>query len=260
MDKKVKARGVKNIKKKILLGFAALSIVLFICLVVIVFFDQAVLVRKGTLYRLNVGDKVVALTFDDGPSREWTPKILDELKKAGVKATFFMIGKHVAQYPGIVKRVAAEGHEIGNHSYDHHVIIYYKTDELEKEIRITEKLIKDLTGQTTRYFRPPKAWINNQEKKKIKEMGYEVVLWSLNSKDWVNFDEKYIVRYLLHYVRSGDIILFHDAGGFFGTEGGNRNETVKTIPKLIEKLKNKGYRFVTISELLKLYRNNNAKQ
>jgi peptidoglycan/xylan/chitin deacetylase (PgdA/CDA1 family) len=82
-------------------------------------------------------------------------------------------------------------------------------------------------------------------------MGYKVVLWSLNSKDWVNFDDKYIIRYIESNVRPGDILLFHDSGGVFSTEGGNRQETVKTIFRLVEKLGEKGYRFVTITELLK---------
>jgi peptidoglycan/xylan/chitin deacetylase (PgdA/CDA1 family) len=217
-----------------------------------IFFDQAVIVRKGTIYKVEVSEKVVALTFDDGPSPEWTPKILDELKKAGVKATFFMIGKYVEKYPQIARRVAEEGHDIGNHSYDHKVLIYYRMKTLEWEINEAEKVIKDVTGVETHYFRPPKAWLTYKEKEKIKEMGYEVVLWTLNSKDWVTFDDKYIVKFLVHNVKPGDIILFHDGGGVFSTEGGNRRETVKTIPQLVEKLRAKGYRFVTITELLRM--------
>ncbi|HVP37045.1 MAG TPA: polysaccharide deacetylase family protein [Terriglobales bacterium] len=232
------------------LGVAAFSI----------FFDQAVIVRKGTIYKVDVPEKVVALTFDDGPSPVWTPQILDALKKAGVKATFFMIGEHVGKYPQIARRVAEEGHEIGNHSYDHHVLIYYKMKDLEREIKDAEKVIKEVTGQTTRYFRPPKAWITNKEKEKIKEMGYETILWTLNSKDWVTFDDKYIVRFLVHNIQPGDIILFHDGGGVFSTEGGNRSETVKTIPLLVERLRAEGYRFVTITELLRMQDNGNQSQ
>lgn len=216
-----------------------------------IFFDQAVLVRRGTIYRENISEKVVALTFDDGPSPQWTPKILDVLKKENVKATFFMLGKHVKQYPDIARRVAQEGHEIENHSYSHHVLLYYKPDELENEIKSCEKIIKDAAGQTTHYFRPPKAWVSAAEKKKIKEMGYGVVLWSLNSKDWVTFDDKYIVKYLLHHIRPGDIILFHDSGGAFSTEGGDRQETVLAVERLIERLKERGYSFVTVRELIK---------
>ena len=215
-----------------------------------VFFDQAVIVRKSTIFRIKTDEKVVALTFDDGPSPAWTPLILDELKKAGIKATFFMVGKHVEQYPDIARRVAREGHDIENHGYDHKVMIYYKMDELKREINGTEKIIKDVTGQTTKYFRPPKAWLTSAEKQKIKEMGYGIVLWSLNSKDWVTFHDKQITSYISRHIKPGDIILFHDSGGVFSTEGGDRTQTVKTIPRLVKKLKEKGYRFVTISELL----------
>jgi len=215
-----------------------------------VFFDEAVLVRKGAIFHFIRYDKVVALTFDDGPSCVWTPKILDELKKAGIKATFFMLGEHVAKYAQIARRVAEEGHEIGNHTYDHHVLIYYKLEELEKEIKDTERIIQKATGKTTRYFRPPKAWLTAREKKKIEELGYKIVLWSLNSKDWVTFDDKYIVKYILRNIRPGDIILFHDSGGVFSIEGGDRHETVRTIPLLVEALAKKGYRFVTLTELL----------
>jgi peptidoglycan/xylan/chitin deacetylase (PgdA/CDA1 family) len=225
--------------------FLVLGVVLF-C----VFFDEAVLVRKGTIFHYPHNDKVVALTFDDGPSPIWTPKILDELKKANIKATFFMLGEHVAKYPEVARRVAEEGHEIGNHTYDHHVLLYYKLEELEKEIKDAERIIQKVTGKTTRYFRPPKAWLTAQEKKKISELGYKVILWSLNSKDWVTFDDKYIVKYIVRHIKPGDIILFHDSGGVFSTEGGDRHETVKTIPRLVEALTKKGYRFVTISELL----------
>ena len=236
-----------------------LTIALFFILVVglglvlfTIFFDQAVLVRRGTVYHENVTEKVVALTFDDGPSPQWTPLILDELKRANVKATFFMLGEHVKKYPQVARRVAAEGHDIGNHTYSHHVLIYYKMDELESEIKQAENVIRQVTGKTTVFFRPPKAWLTGEEKQKIKELGYQVVLWSLNSKDWVTFDDKYIIKYLLHHVRPGDIILFHDSGGVFTVEGGNRKETVLAIRKLIERLKERGYRCVTVSELLKM--------
>ncbi len=229
----------------ICIAVVALGIALFT-----IFFDEAVMVRKGTVYREPTTRKIVALTFDDGPSPLWTPRILDALKKAGVKATFFMLGDHVQKYPDVARRVAEEGHEIGNHTYDHHVLIYYKMDELEKELKDAEKIIKDTTGKTTQYFRPPKAWLTPQEKEKIKAMGYKIILWSLNSKDWVTFDDKYIIGYILRRIQPGDIILFHDSGGVFSTEGGSRKETVLTIPRLVEKLREKGYECVTITELL----------
>ncbi len=243
----------KTIKKLIIIvTIAAAAIALGIVLFT-VFYDQAVLVRKGTIYHPKVTEKVVAITFDDGPSPIWTPMILDELKRANIKATFFMLGMHVAQYPDVARRVAAEGHEIENHSYTHHGLLNYKMEHLEKEIKDTEAIIKKTTGQTTRYFRPPKAWATDKEKKKIEEMGYKTVLWSLNSKDWVKFHDKQIRRYILWHIRPGDIILFHDSGGVFTTEGGNRKQTSKTIFRLSEQLKEKGYKFVTVSELLTKY-------
>lgn len=240
----------KRFKKTVFLCGVVLGILGLLGAVLAIFFDEAIFLRKGTIYRGGVSEKVVALTFDDGPSLVWTPQILNELKKANVKATFFMVGEHVRQYPSVARRVAQEGHEIENHSYDHHVLLYYKMDEVLREIKDAETAIQRVTGQTTTYFRPPKAWVTAAEKAKIKELGYKIVLWTLNSKDWVRFDDKYIVKYLLHHVQPGDIILFHDSGGAFATEGGNRRETVLAVKRLIEELKKRGYAFVTLKELI----------
>ena len=239
--------------KKIILSLSLIIVLIILAMVLFtIFFDQAVIVRRDTIYEVPSSEKVVALTFDDGPSPKWTPEILDALKAAQVKATFFMLGKHVDLYPDVARLVASEGHEIGNHTYDHHTLIYYKNSELEKEINDAQSAIYKACGVMTKYFRPPKAWLTESEKKDIKRMGYKIILWSLNSKDWVTFDDRYIVKYILRHVRPGDILLFHDSGGVFKPEGGDRKETVKTIPGLVEKLRERGYRFVTISELLKL--------
>ena len=241
-----------NRKKIIRIVFCLVFLVILAVVLFTLFFDQAVIERRNTIYHVLTSEKVVALTFDDGPSPIWTPRILDALKTAQVKATFFMLGNHVQEYPWVAKRVAAEGHEIGNHTYDHHGLIYYKTPELEAEVNNAFWAIYNACGVKTKYFRPPKGWLTEAEKKDLKRMGYEIILWSLNSKDWVTFDDRFIVSYILHNIRPGDILLFHDSGGVFRTEGGNREETVKTIPRLVQKLKERGYRFVTISELLKL--------
>ena len=230
-----------------------LGIVITIVLTVVgfcIFFDQAILTRRETIYRVKTKQKIVALTFDDGPSPEWTPKILDELKKANIKATFFMIGHHVKKYPEVARRVAAEGHTIGNHTYAHSVILYYTPEEVEEEIKYTELIIKEVTGQKTKFFRPPKAWIMHTMKDTVKAMGYEVILWSLNSKDWVTFNHRYIVKLLSLQVRNGDILLFHDSGNVLSTEGADRSQTVAAIPLLAKKLRKKGFEFVTIDLLL----------
>lgn len=239
-----------QIKSKIIIFLIVLLLAILAGAAFCIFFDEAVIVRKNTIYRVRAAEKLAALTFDDGPSAVWTPKILDELNKAQVKATFFMLGEYVEKYPAVARRVAEEGHEIGNHTYDHHVLIYYTPQELKDEINRAEYVIKNVTGVTPKYFRPPKAWLTQKEKAILDQMGYRVILWSLNSKDWVSFHDKQITSYLLRRIQPGDIILFHDSGGAFTTEGGDRAQTVKTIPRLVKKLKEKGYRLVTITELL----------
>ena len=231
----------------IVLGFvvAAAGVGLF-C----IFFDQAIFTRRGTIYKVRSAKKKVALTFDDGPSPEWTPKILDELKSVGVKATFFMIGHHVKKYPEIARRVVQEGHIIGNHGYAHSVMLYYTPAEIEGEIKYTEYIIREVTGVTTKYFRPPKALLRKATKETVKSMGYDIILWSLNSKDWVKFNYKYIVAYLMARVKHGDIILFHDSGSVFTREGGDRIQTVKSVALLADELKKADFDLVTVEELL----------
>lgn len=215
-----------------------------------VFFDQAVFTRRGTIYRVKTNEQRVVLTFDDGPSPLWTPPILEQLHKEKIPATFFMIGHHVKKYPTIAKRVAQEGHTIGNHTYAHSVLLYYTPEEIEEEIKYAEMVIKEATGQTTKLFRPPKALMMHHLKDKIKSMGYNIILWSLNSKDWVSFNHHMIVQFILKKVRSGDIILFHDSGNVFSAEGGKRSQTVKAIPLLAKALRQKGFEFVSIERLL----------
>lgn len=234
--------------------FIILIITLFVLLLCVavfcIFFDQAIFNRRGTVYRVKSAGKKIALTFDDGPSPQWTPLILDELKKCGIKATFFMVGYHVNLYPEVARRVAAEGHTIGNHGYAHSVMLYYTPAEIEEEIKYTEHVIREKTGVTTKLFRPPKAWLRWTLKEKIKSLGYTVVLWSLNSKDWVKFDYRRIVHFLADKVRNGDILLFHDSGNVFSREGGDRLQTVHAIPLLVKTLKDKGYEFVSAEELI----------
>ena len=206
--------------------------------------------RHGTICRGKTSRKIVALTFDDGPAPVWTPQILDELKKADVKAAFFMVGHHVQKYPDIARRVAREGHGIGNHGYAHSVILYYTPAEIEEEIKYTEHVIREVTGKTTTMFRPPKAWLRDSTKDKIRSMGYEVVLWSLNSKDWVGFPHRWVVHYLAARVRGGDILLFHDSGNIFAREGGDRSQTVAAVALLIKILREKGFSFVTLEEMM----------
>jgi peptidoglycan/xylan/chitin deacetylase (PgdA/CDA1 family) len=240
----------QRLNKWLIITLIGVLVVLLGAAAFFLFADEAAFVRDGTISEASSGQMVVALTFDDGPSAEWTPKLLDELKAFNVKATFFVLGSHVRNNPELTKRIAREGHEIENHSYRHPLLALHSVKDLEKEIRDCEIEVRNLTGITTKYFRPPRAWLTGRQKAAVEKMGYRVVLWSLNSKDWVTFDDKYLVAHVLRNVRPGNIILFHDGGGIFGTEGRNRDETVRTIAQLIPKMRKRGYRFVTVAELL----------
>ncbi|HQP10799.1 MAG TPA: polysaccharide deacetylase family protein, partial [Candidatus Omnitrophota bacterium] len=132
----------------------------------------------------------------------------------------------------------------------HSVVFYYTPAELEEEIKYTEYVIEKVTGQRTRYFRPPKAWLRTPIKETVRSMGYETVLWSLNSKDWVSFNHKSMVKYIARNIKNGDILLFHDSGNISATEGGNRTQTVKSISLLARTLREKGFEFVSIEELI----------
>lgn len=244
---------MKKQKRKLIfnLALAAAAIVLLF-VVFTVFVDQAVFVRKKTFYRAHVHEKVVAITFDDGPSEDWTPRILIELEKANAKATFFMIGEHVEKYPDIARKVTDEGHDVGVHTYSHKVVMFSDLERLKSDIFHTADIIKSVTGKNTKLFRPPKAWLSKKEKRFIGDMGFTVVLWSINTKDWVRFDDQFLRKYILKHVRPGDIILFHDSGGVFKPEGGDRKETVRTIFRLVEQLREMGYKPVTVTELLRI--------
>ena len=228
--------------------FFVFSVVIWFCF----FFDNAVLTRNGTVYQVPNSKNKIALTFDDGPSPAWTPLLLDELKKLGIKGTFFVIGHHVRAYPQVARRIVQEGHLIGNHGYAHSVILYYTLPEIEEEIKYTEQVIKEVTGETTLYYRPPKAWLLPSLKNKIKSLDYTIVLWSINSKDWTPiFNARGWVDQVAGKIKSGDIILFHDSGNVFSAEGGDRSETIKAVTYLVESLRKKGFEFVTVEQLLK---------
>lgn len=189
-------------------------------------------------------EKVIALTFDDGPWQQTSLQVLDILKENNIKATFFWIGRQVKKYPDIARKVVAEGHVIGNHTWNHQ---YNKVDELKAahEINDTAALIYQTTGVKTAYFRPPGGLLNNGLVAYAQKKKYAVTMWSADSRD--SNRGRPAAPALTHNVlcaaRSGRIVLMHDGGG-------NRTQTVKALPQLIDKLQQQGYKFVTIPELL----------
>ncbi|NMB00820.1 MAG: polysaccharide deacetylase family protein [Firmicutes bacterium] len=204
------------------------------------------------IYR--VGDRAsnkVAITFDDGPSREFTPAILEILKQYDVPATFFMVGSHVEKYPDIARQIVEDGHAIGNHTQNHRNIPTLSTVELQKEILEATAIITEVTGEYPSFVRPPRGMYDARLRRLSKLLGQEIVLWSISTRDWrFGVTASYIERLVDSKVRGGDIILFHDSGALLKNEGGDRRATVLALPKVIEIIRAKGLEIVPLAELL----------
>ncbi|MGQ4647892.1 polysaccharide deacetylase family protein [Lyngbya aestuarii] len=188
-------------------------------------------------------EKVVALTFDDGPWPNTTSQVLDILKKNDIKATFFLVGKHLKRYPEAARRIAAEGHIIGNHTWSH---MTHDLDELTaaREIENAGKLIYEVTGVKTSLFRPPGGHLGGGIVPYAKKQKYATMMWSADSKDYL-VSAPILIDNVLSRVESGGIVLLHDGGG-------NRRATVEALPQIISALQQRGYKFVTVPELLEM--------
>jgi peptidoglycan-N-acetylglucosamine deacetylase len=202
------------------------------------------------------GEKEIVLTFDDGPDPEYTESILEILEQYQVKASFFVIGNKVIHNQNIVRRMYREGHEIGNHTFSHPKTNEMSDKQLKLELNGTQRIIQGITGRTTSLYRSPygdeeaKYMPSHFQKlQDITQMGYITVNYDVDSKDWKLRDSEAIVKNVLKQVSSGDIILLHDGGG-------DRQATVEALPKIIEQLQNKGYKFVTVSELMEQSKSN----
>ncbi|OQM44742.1 hypothetical protein B6A27_14870 [Anoxybacillus sp. UARK-01] len=180
--------------------------------------------------------KRVALTFDDGPHPQNTLKILNLLKKYEAKATFFMLGSRVDFYPDIAKKIAEEGNELGNHTWDHKDLTTLNSAEIRKEIRDTNEMIKKTTGREPTVFRPPYGAINDQVKRMV---GMPVVLWTVDTLDWQSHDPHAMLQIVKKNVKDGSIILMHDI----------HESTAEAVEPVLKYLKDEGYTFVTVSEL-----------
>lgn len=186
-------------------------------------------------------EKVIALTFDDGPHSKYTPAILDILAEYEAKATFFVLGAHAEKFPDIIYRQVMEGHEIGNHTYDHTT----KRSILSQEMKETSDIIYAITGNRPKLFRPVGGGYNDVMVQKAKENQLHPVLWSWDqdTKDWDDADYKTIADNVISNASPGDVVLFHDAGGV-------REETVKALPLILDYLAENGYETITVSEMM----------
>lgn len=188
--------------------------------------------------------KPIALTFDDGPWPQSTSQVLSTLKKNNIKATFFVVGRQVKQYPQLTKQIVAEGHAIGNHTWSHQ---YHKFTEADAahELDNTAALVHKLTGVKTVLFRPPAGILNNGLAAYAQKKKYAVVMWSADSLDWRYRGTSTLINNVLQAAKPGGIILLHDGGG-------DRSKTVEALPQLIVELKKRGFQFVTVPELMEM--------
>ncbi len=193
----------------------------------------------------STGEKLIALTFDDGPHPKRTGEILDILSEFGVKATFFVIGKNAQLYPRILKRIASEGHEIGNHTFSHMVSDRADSAALTDELKRTEKLIFEITGKKPTLFRPPTGYCNRVTLDSARELGYKIIVWTVDTKDWAHSSRQSIVENVTRNATSGSIILMHD---FIAGDSPTPSALRSIIPTLLAQ----GYEFVTVSDLLSL--------
>ncbi|MEC4812684.1 MAG: polysaccharide deacetylase family protein [Scytonema sp. PMC 1069.18] len=190
------------------------------------------------------GEKVIALTFDDGPWPGSTEQILNILKKNNIKATFFIVGQMLKAHPDLGKKIVEEGHVIANHTW-HHWYHYFNPKAAAFEIDKTSDLIYQITGAKTTLFRPPGGMLHNGLAAYAKNKDYTVVMWSADSLDYKRPTVSRLVNNVMKNSKPGGIILLHDGGG-------NRKSTVDALPQLISQYKKQGYRFVTVPELLEI--------
>ena len=207
----------------------------------------------ATLFREGGdGDEhAVSLTFDDGPDPTWTPLILDVLKREGLKATFFIVGSRAELYPDLVRRIVAEGHELGNHTYTHSTLPGSSEQQLHIELNATQRLIESITGRSTLLFRPPynaEAHPTRFDELTMlnvaQNMGYMVVLEDIDSMDWAREGvESIVARIRRGRQAGGNVVLLHDAGG-------NRAQTLEALPIIIDYFHRRGDHLVPLHTML----------
>ncbi|MFL6516342.1 MAG: polysaccharide deacetylase family protein [Chthoniobacterales bacterium] len=190
---------------------------------------------------IRVDGPYIAMTFDDGPQEKLTPKLLDLLAQHHIKATFFVIGQNAAEHPDIVARAAREGHEIGNHSWSHPDLAKMSDESVRKQLRQTDDAIKQATGKRPTLMRPPYGAITARQKHWIHdEFGYQIILWDVDPLDWKRPGPAVVTNRILKETRPGSIVLSHDI----------HPGTIEAMPQTLNQLEAKGFKFVTVSELI----------
>jgi peptidoglycan/xylan/chitin deacetylase (PgdA/CDA1 family) len=194
------------------------------------------------LVRVETSDRVVALTFDDGPSPWHTPKVLNELDRHHVRATFFMMGRNVERYPDVARDVLRRGHEIGNHSYSHPRLILMSPRRVRDEIERTDQLLRDIGVSGEIHFRAPHASKFIVLPYVLGRMGKLNVMGDVSAEEWRQRPAAVMTESILRDVRPGSIIGLHDPAGA---------ESLQTLKNILPALIAQGYRFETVSELVR---------
>ena len=193
----------------------------------------------------NAGMKI-ALTFDDGPHPRLTPEILAILKKYDVRATFFLVGENVENYSELVGQILADGHEIGNHTYTHGRVSDLSFFEMKKEFETCESAIYEVAEYKTKLLRPPEGYLDSKIKAISKELDYNVILWSIDTKYWAHETPEAICKNITDHISGGSIILMHDYISY-------HSPTPKALELFIPLLLEQGYQFVVVSDLIGSY-------
>jgi peptidoglycan/xylan/chitin deacetylase (PgdA/CDA1 family) len=200
---------------------------------------------KITYSQCHVDGPYIAMTFDDGPHGVNTPRLLDMLKQRKIHATFFFVGQCVEEFPDIVKRIVAEGHEVGNHSWSHPQLSKMNDAAVHEQLQKTQDAIVQACGVTPKVMRPPYgAFTSRQCAWAHGTWGYKVILWDVDPLDWKVRNAEHVKAEILKQTVNGSIILSHDI----------HKTTVDAMPETLDTLLSKGYKFVTVSELLAMDR------
>jgi peptidoglycan/xylan/chitin deacetylase (PgdA/CDA1 family) len=187
------------------------------------------------------------LTFDDGPNPEATPRILETLRRHNVRATFFLLGRHVQQWPGLVRELAAEGHQVGNHGYTHRRLHFAGPAQSFAELREGTLAIADAAGVAPRFFRAPHGFRSPFVAAAARRLDQRVVGWSLGVWDSSLPGTDEIVRRVVNGVHPGSIVLLHDGDGYDPL--GDRGQTAASVERIVLALRDRGYEFTTLPEI-----------
>ena len=203
------------------------------------------------IFKAKIKEKLVALTFDDGPHPEFTIELLDIFKENGIKATFFVTGKNIEKHKNIINRMIAEGHELGNHTYSHKNLIFKKKSMIFEEIERTDKLLHDLGVKGDIFFRPPYGRILFSAAAVLASLNKKVIMWNIPTKDYKENDPDIILKRIYKRIKPGSIIELHDYGVERAGKKIDRQATINAVKILINELPKRGYGFRTVSELIK---------